>query len=286
MDKDNGYWRVIDTGAGDGGWNMAVDEALLLSAGGPGFRPTLRFYSWERASLSIGSFQKAHELNIERIEGAGVPLVRRPTGGRAVLHDAELTYSITCPVPSPFFPSDLMGSYKSIGNCFLRGLRLLGVEAALVPVSKNPDRKKSPHKGGNPLCFSSPSWYEVLLGGKKLIGSAQRRQKDAFLQQGSLLIKTDIGGLLAMLRFEDEAVRKNAHHELNSKMTGLRDMGVEVDMNTLKSALVQGFEAEMGTRLTPGGLTAEETESAKQLLCCKYGSRAWNLFRRTGEESG
>jgi lipoate-protein ligase A len=278
MDK----WRIIDTGPGAAAWNMALDEALLLSATEPGFTTTLRFFSWDKPSLSIGSFQKTHELDLARMESLDVPLVRRPTGGRAVLHAAELTYSITCRIPSEFFPNDLMGSYKTIGACFIRGLSLLGVEAALVPVNRNPAAKNSSLTGGNPLCFSSPSWHEVLAGGKKLVGSAQRRLPGAFLQQGSLLIKMDIDGLLDMLSFRDEAARRMAAEKLSSKMTALEEQGFNVDLNTLKGALIEGFEAEVGVKLVQGGLTTEETALADRLLAEKYSREEWNLFRRTG----
>ena len=276
----DGMWRVIDSGAGGAAWNMAVDEALLISAGKDNFRPTLRFFAWDRPSLSIGSFQDVSELDLGRLGERGIPLVRRPTGGRAVLHDAELTYSVTCPISSPCFPSDLMGSYKTIGGCFLRGLSLLGVEAALVPVCKGPDRKKSPPTGGgNPLCFSSRSWYEVVLGGKKLIGSAQRRLRESFLQQGSLLMRLDVEGLVSLLKFEDEDARKRAKSALEGKMTALAEHKAGLTLDALKGALVSGFQGEMQAEFTPGELTDEENGLALRLLDEKYAREEWNIDR-------
>lgn len=274
-------WRVMDSGAGSAAWNMALDEALLTLAGRGDAPPALRFFSWEEPSLSIGSFQKTDELDMERVMREQVPFVRRPTGGRAVLHGAELTYSVACPIPSPYFPSDLMGSYKTIGACFLRGLGLLGVDAALVPVSKNPDRKKAgPMRGGNPLCFSSPSWYEVLLGGKKLIGSAQRRLKDSFLQQGSLLIGLDIPGLLSFMTFPDDAARDSAHRALSGKMTALNaHLSSNINIRDLKAALIKGFAGELGAEFVESGPTEEEMELAVKLLHEKYATEKWNLFR-------
>ena len=274
-------WRVIDSGAGDAAWNMALDEALLTLAGRGGIPPALRFFSWEKPSLSIGSFQKADELDMERVMREQVPFVRRPTGGRAVLHDAELTYSVACPIPSPFFPSDLMGSYKTTGACFLRGLGLIGVDAALVPVSKNPDRKKAnPMRGGNPLCFSSPSWYEVLLGGKKLIGSAQRRLKDSFLQQGSLLIELDIPGLLSFMTFPDDAAREMAHQALSGKMTALNaQLSSSINITDLQAALIKGFAGELGAEFVESAPTEEEVKLAERLLHEKYSRAEWNIFR-------
>jgi lipoate-protein ligase A len=271
-------WRIIDSGPGGAGWNMAVDEALLLLAGEGKCLPTLRFFTWEAPSLSLGSFQKVDELDLDGIHRRGVPLVRRPTGGRAVLHDAELTYSVTCPIPSPFFPSELMGSYKVIGACFMAGLGHLGINAELLPIDKSGSKYRPQN---NPLCFSSPSWYEVLLGGKKLIGSAQRRLRNAFLQQGSLLIGLDIDGLISMLRFRDEDARRKAREALKVKMTALNEHGYHVGLDELKDGLVQGFSEALGTGFVPGELTAEEIRFAEELLETKYSRDEWNLYRQT-----
>lgn len=274
-------WRVIDTGAGDAGWNMAVDEALLLLSENGRTPPTLRFFSWDRPSLSIGSFQKSNELDLERIAREGVPLVRRPTGGRAVLHDAELTYSVVCAIPSPHFPSELMGSYKKVGACFVAGLGLLGVEAALVPVSRGAGANASKSAPHNPLCFASPSWHEVLADGKKLVGSAQRRLRGAFLQQGSLLMELDAEGLVSLFRFPDEGARRAATERLAAKMTALSEVKAGIYLDILKAALVSGFESEMGVPFVPGSLTPEETALARRLLSEKYGRDGWNLYRET-----
>jgi lipoate-protein ligase A len=271
-------WRVIDSGPGQAGWNMAVDEAVLVMAGRGESPPTLRFFSWDAPSLSIGSFQKAGELNLTLIKEKNVPIVRRPTGGRAVLHDAELTYSLACPIPSPYLPSGLMDSYKVIGSCFLAGLSLLGVSAQLLAVSKNPDRKSRPRDASHPLCFSSPSWYEVLSDGKKLIGSAQRRLKDSLLQQGSLLIKLDIDGLLSLMLIDDDD-KIRARESLLSKMTALEDLGHDIPMERLKGALIDGFSAGMGAPFVMGGLTPDEERLALRLFEEKYSRPEWNLYR-------
>jgi lipoate-protein ligase A len=258
---------------------MAVDEAMLILASEGACPPTLRFFSWEVTSLSIGSFQDIKELDMDRLKPCGMPLVRRPTGGRAVLHGSELTYSVTCPIPSRFFPSDLMGSYKAIGSCFLEGLTGLGIDAALVPAAKNPDRKRRECAGRDPLCFSSPSWHEVLAGGKKLIGSAQRRLAGSFLQQGSLLVKLDIDGLISMMRFKDDGQRNAARDALASKMTALDEHASGVDMDSLKRAVVAGFEDVLGADVSPGTLTERETELARRLASEKYATDGWNLNR-------
>lgn len=276
---NEGDWRLIDSGPGSAGWNMAVDEAMLLISSEGGCPPTLRFFSWDMPSLSIGSFQDISELDMTKLNSGGIPLVRRPTGGRAVLHDSELTYSVACPIPSGFFPSDLMGSYKVIGSCFLAGLKKAGLDAALVPVTKNPDRKRRETPGRDPLCFSSPSWYEVLAGGKKLIGSAQRRLKGSFLQQGSLLAGLDIDGLLGLMSFPDADARLAAGLALAAKMTALEEHMPGVEMAALKDAVVYGFGDVLGVRLVPGGLSDTELELAGRLFSEKYSTDGWNLRR-------
>jgi lipoate-protein ligase A len=270
-------WRIIDSGPGSAAWNMALDEALLLAASKEGFVPTLRFFSWDKPSLSIGSFQKTEELDLTKVKEAGVPLVRRPTGGRAVLHDAELTYSIACPIPSPHFPSDLLGSYNRIGTCFVRGLKALGIEAGLYPLRR--DGKSTPN-GHNPLCFSSPSWYEVLIDNKKLIGSAQRRLKSSFLQQGSLLIKLDIPSILSFQQFKDDEARMKAQSGLVQKMTALHEHKSGIGIEELKSMLVKGFQDEMGAGCSFGEVTEEESSLAGKLLEDKYSRESWNLYRQ------
>jgi lipoyl(octanoyl) transferase len=255
---------------------MAVDEALLILSGAPGSAPVLRFYSWDSPSLSIGSFQRVFELDLDEISARGVPLVRRPTGGRAVLHDSELTYSVTCRIPSDFFPSDLMGSYKKIGACFLRGLNFIGLPAELVPVRKGKNNSNLSH----PLCFSSPSWHEVLAGGRKLIGSAQRRLKNSFLQQGSFIIEKDYDALLALMKFESEADRVAAREALSRKMTALTEHLPGVSIDELKTALIKGFSEELGAGFEPDSLTPEEERLARKLMEEKYARREWNLERK------
>jgi lipoyl(octanoyl) transferase len=272
---DSGF-RLIDSGPGGAAWNMAMDEALLILSGAPGSAPVLRFYSWDCPSLSIGSFQRVFELDLEELSARGVPLVRRPTGGRAVLHDSELTYSVTCRIPSDFFPSDLMGSYKKIGACFLRGLNFIGLPAELVPVKKVKNNSNLSH----PLCFSSPSWYEVLAGGRKLIGSAQRRLKNSFLQQGSLIIEKDYDALLALMKFDDESGRRAAREALSRKMTGLKEHLPTVAIDELKTALIKGFSEELGAMIQPDSLTPEEEALARKLMEDKYSRREWNLERQ------
>jgi lipoyl(octanoyl) transferase len=184
-------WRYLDSGPASGAENMAVDEGLLRDAVSPGALPVLRFYTWSPPAVSLGRFQnKERAVNAEACQRRGFDIVRRITGGRAVLHCNELTYSVIARTESDLFPNDILGTYKVIAAGLLAGLRELGIAAEMVSRSGRHAGmvKSSPQE---PACFSSPSWYEILVKGRKIIGSAQRRVGGAFLQHGSILIGYD-----------------------------------------------------------------------------------------------
>lgn len=184
-------WRFIDSGPSTAVRNMALDEELLRGATDPGALPVLRFYTWSPPAVSLGRFQDSERaVNAEACRRLGFDIVRRITGGRAVLHCDELTYSVIARSDSGLFPNDILGTYKVIAAGLLAGLSELGIAAEMVPRSGRHAGmvKSSPHE---PACFSSPSWYEILVKGRKIIGSAQRRVGGAFLQHGSILIGYD-----------------------------------------------------------------------------------------------
>jgi len=175
-------WRLLRDGARDGAENMARDEALLDSAerGSP---PTLRLYAWTRPTLSLGAHQPGSDADLDACRRLGVDLVRRPTGGGAVLHDAELTYAVAAQVGQGPFPASVIGVYERIAAALVAGLEGLGVSA---------ESARTAGAGRSPAdCFARPSSREILVGGRKLIGSAQVRRRGAFLQHGSILIAFD-----------------------------------------------------------------------------------------------
>ena len=184
-------WRFLDSGPATGAVNMALDERLLAAASRGPAAPVLRFYTWEPAAVSLGRFQSEERSCIrEECERRGIDIVRRITGGRSVLHDQELTYSIIARADDPQFPNDILGTYKVIAQGLLAGLRGLGVDAELVQRSGRHAEKVRPY-ARDPACFSSPSWFELMARGRKIAGSAQRRTSGAFLQHGSVLIGYD-----------------------------------------------------------------------------------------------
>src|SRR5919106_4500822 len=195
------YWRLLDTGPLDGFTNMAVDEALLEVYAASGGSPTLRFYGWLPPALSLGYGQQIEaDVNLERCRALGIDVVRRLTGGRAVLHHHEVTYSVIIREDDPLAAMGVLASYLTVSRALIRGLSHLGIAAALIPLRRP---APAPAQGISPVCFVSPSSYEVAVGGRKIIGSAQRRSKGVIMQHGSLPISLDREMLFTVLRSSD-----------------------------------------------------------------------------------
>jgi lipoate-protein ligase A len=257
---------------------MATDEALLLYAAEKGGVPTLRFFTWSPPALSLGYAQNAFlEIDIAQCQRSGIDIVRRPTGGRAVLHDQEVTYSLIVAQPTSFFPDDLLGSYKVISQAIIRGLSFLNVHAVLEP----PRRTISSHPHLAVSCFLTLSSYEIAVDGRKLVGSAQRRFRGALLQQGSLLLQLDIPKFFALLQLSSEVERQEGIKLAQKRMTSLAEVtGKLYAPSTVQAALLEGFRAELGIEFIAGKLTLAEESFRQRLLKEKYQTPEWNLYRR------
>jgi lipoate-protein ligase A len=225
-------WKLLDTGADIGARNMAIDEELLARAQAGETLPVLRFYTWDPPAVSLGRFQKiGAAVDAGACKRRGIDIVRRITGGRAVLHHRELTYSIVARVDDPLFPSDVLGTYRVIAACLLAGLKNLGIPAEMVS-------RKSRHaplvkkEASSPACFSSPSWYEIVVRHRKIIGSAQRRLPRAFLQHGSVLLDYDPG-------LEAEVIPGGCAGDVVTSVA--RELGRDVPLAEVKQAFVKGF---------------------------------------------
>ena len=230
-------WRLLDSGPNIGAYNMAVDEELLARAQAGETTPTLRLYTWHPPAVSIGRFQKiGTAVDVEACRQQGIDIVRRVTGGRAVLHHNELTYSIVARTDDPLFPTNVHGTYKVIAAGLLKGLRNLGIPAEMVSrSSRYAALVKKDSK--DPACFSSPSWYEILVHNRKLIGSAQRRLSGAFLQHGSIL--TDYDPAL-----EAGVIRCGGSGDVVTSIT--RELGRDVPLEEVKQAFIKGFSEALG----------------------------------------
>jgi len=232
-------WRLVVDPPATGAENMARDRELLDELV-RGDRPaTLRFYGWNPACISLGLGQRDEVLDMEAVRAAGLDVVRRPTGGQALLHDRELTYSVVASQQDPAVGGTLMQSYHAISEALLAGLRDLGVSgegAACEP---------RPASGLTPICFASASAEEVLVEGRKLIASAQWRSRGAFLQHGSLLLEDRQGDLPGLMR--DSAAR-----ELKPLSVSLDQLVAAVPgREHLIDLLSRGFESALGIRLQP-----------------------------------
>ncbi|MBP1932815.1 lipoate--protein ligase family protein [Ammoniphilus resinae] len=273
-------WRFIDSGALSPAMNMAIDEAILNVHSQGGTPPTLRFYTWDPATLSIGYFQKAEkEVIIEKVEEYGLGFVRRPTGGRAVLHDQELTYSVVVSENYPGMPSQVNEAYRVISNGLLKGFQQLGLQAEMVSLASEEEKEKYASMG-SAACFDSPSWYELVVEGKKVAGSAQTRQRGTILQHGSILLNMDVDKLFNLLHFSSDRLRQRMKDSFLQKAVAINHVSDrKVSLQEATEAFFKGFEEGLSIELVPGTLTIEEEELANQLVVERYGKHEWNFKR-------
>lgn len=264
--SDLSVWRVIVDRPARGTWNMAVDEALLDAVSRRRAQPTLRLYRWTPACLSLGYFQSFAAVDVGACRSYGVTVVRRPTGGRAILHDRELTYSIALPVAALDGESGVLQSYYRLSQGLMEGLRGLGVETTLAPSLPLRDAH-------GPACFDRPSDHEILLNGRKLIGSAQVRRNGALLQHGSVLFRPQVEEVLRCLRLDPlEADRQRT--AMADAVAGLDQAG-SFTPGEVGRALAAGLAAVFGVQLQPGSLSPGERDEAAQLERRKYRTPAW-----------
>lgn len=264
-------WRCIMSGIGDPYENMAVDEALLESTCHSGV-PVLRFYGWSPAAVSLGFAQRCAEaLNMEEIRRRHMAWVRRPTGGRAVLHDMEVTYSVAIPAAHPLYGIGLAASYERLCQPILAALRSLGVDAALSPHASSGFVSAS--------CFTAPGTTDILAHHRKIVGSAQMRTHDGFLQHGSIILKGDLGKLFAVVRTKGQSPEQAAH--LAARLTTSVDQ--EAGRCVVFSEAVQAMRIAFGNSdtvdLLDDMLTNAEQQRAIVICRQKYASEAWNALR-------
>ncbi len=260
-------WRLLLTPPARGAWNMAVDEAILEAVGRGESLPTLRLYAWEPPCLSLGYAQPLSDVDLPRLQARGWDLVRRPTGGRAILHTDELTYSVAAPPDEPRVAGTLLESYNRLAAAILRALHILGLPAEMqdrhvpAPAAVN----------ANPVCFEVPSIYEITVGGKKLVGSAQARRREGVLQHGALPLTGDLTRILQVLAFPDEESRSRAAARLLQRAVTVEGfLGRKVSWDGAVQAFVTGFSEVLSLDLQAGELSAAERRRAEELVEKKY----------------
>lgn len=273
-------WRFVMSDAMSPAMNMAIDEAILIAHSEGKVPPTVRFYTWNPATLSIGYFQKAEkEIDKEQVERLGIGFVRRPTGGRAVLHDKELTYSVIVSEKHPLMPSGVTEAYKVISLGLLHGFQALGLQAEMVSLASEEEKEKYSSPGSS-ACFDSPSWYELVVEGKKVAGSAQTRQKGVILQHGSILLDMDVEQLFALLRFPSDRVKQRMIESFRQKAVTINDVSpTPVSLNEAITAFRTGFASGLGIDLVDQELTADERQLAEELARERYATDEWNYRR-------
>ncbi|NEU29619.1 lipoate--protein ligase family protein [bacterium LRH843] len=270
-------WRFIDSGACSPAYNMALDEALLTWHSRGEIPPTIRFYGWNPATLSIGYFQKAEkEINLEKVREYGLGFVRRPTGGRGVLHDQELTYSVIVTEEHPNMPKTVTEAYRVISEGILEGFKAVGLDAyfSIPRTEKEINDLKNPRSA---VCFDAPSWYELVVEGRKVAGSAQTRQKGVILQHGSIILDIDEDKLFDLFNYPSERVRERMQRNFKNKAVAINALRSEpLTMEEAKEAFRKGFEKGLHINLEPYTLTTEEEQAVMKLAKERYEQDEWN----------
>ena len=249
---------------------MAIDEAILYALAAGHGQPTLRFYAWDPPCLSLGYNQHFSDVDEAACRRLGYDWVRRATGGRAILHTDELTYSIITHRHDPRVQGGVLESYRALSRGLLAGLERLGASA----VQAKGEKPRQGMEGA--ACFDTPSHYEVTLNGKKLVGSAQARRKRMILQHGTLPLQGDITRIFEVLALPETEKSRLGVQLLAHATTLEAELGRIVSFAEAAQSLAQGFAEVLNLALTPGELTAEETSLIDQLRATQYANDSWN----------
>lgn len=255
---DQYSWRVIQDSPGDGALNMITDRAILMACNEGKVPATLRLYGWQRPTLSIGYSQEISKyIDMESCEKNNIPVVRRFTGGRAILHQYEMTYSVIAPIPHPAFPGSLRGSFERISQAILESLKIGGIEDAIV-AGKNNSRDIS---GRSPACFSMANHCEIVVRGKKLVGSAQRRLRSAFLQHGSVILDMAPKLTHTLLKYSSETEKQEVLDSLVSNTTSLKQLlQRNLENDEVNQWFLKGFQKSFSGNWNIGELSRQESD--------------------------
>ena len=264
-------YRFLNTNVQNAAMNMAIDESILTHHLKDEAPPTLRVFRWSQPSISLGRFQSTErEIVSEVCLERGVALVRRPTGGRAVYHRDEFTYSI---IISKHYgvPPGVVAAYAFLARGLLTALTLLGVNAELS------DERISKHPSA--ACFASSTQADLTSGGFKLIGSAQVWKDDTLLQQGSLPLDDRAAEFFTMLRFPNETARREALALYREKTTPLHTFAPFASWDAVADAFYSGFCAALQVDFVYDTLSHSEWELANRLAEEKYSKLEWRKER-------
>lgn len=274
-------WYFLNSGPLDAATNMAIDEALLHWHKKGDLPPVLRFYGWKKPSLTVGYFQNVTKtIDFSGVSKHNCDFVRRLTGGSAVLHDQELTYSIIVDETNPKIPKTIQEAYYVLSQGILEGYKNLGIEAYFA-LSNLENRNRSS------VCFETPALYEMIVDGKKIAGNAQTRKYGVLLQHGSIPIQFDIHMLFDLFSYPSKRVRKRQMEQFIKKAVSINDITKEEHTyNSVSEAFLHGFQKGLHIEVESFQLSAEQWKEVNHLVQTKYGTREWNIERKLAQRSG
>jgi lipoyl(octanoyl) transferase len=265
-------WRLIRTAPAPGAWNMALDEAILETMSHENAIATLRLYAWDPPTLSLGYAQPISDIDFEALQQHGWHLVRRPTGGRAILHTDELTYSVIAPLNDPHASGNVLESYRTLSQALLKALQDLGLPARA-------DRKYELPEGAKPngaVCFEVPSNYEITVNEKKLVGSAQARRLEGILQHGTLPLFGDLTRITRVLSFPSGELRERAARRLSEHATTVEEiLKRKVAWEEAALAFQKGFQEALNLEFIEAEPSAFELKETERLVREKYANDIW-----------
>lgn len=271
-------WYFLDSGEKSPAYNMALDEKLMDWHRAKLIPPVVRFYGWDPATLSVGYFQKAEkEIDFEAVKKHGLGFVRRPTGGRGVLHEDELTYSVIVSEEHPAMPETVTEAYRVLSEGLLEGFRDLGLQAefSIPRTEEDKNKLKQPRSA---VCFDAQSWYELVVEGRKIAGSAQTRQKGVILQHGSIILSLDEDKLFDVFKYPNERVRERMQKAFRNKAVAIEELTEKpITIPMMKDAFKNGFEKALNIQLEPLTLTADMEQEVNELMEQKYDKPEWNF---------
>jgi lipoate-protein ligase A len=250
-------WRLLKTEGNTAFKNMAIDRAVLVSNSEGKVPPTVRFFTWNPPSISIGYFQSLkEEVDLDVCDRLGVNYVRRITGGGAVFHDEELTYSIVIPESHSEIPKNIIESYGRICGALIKGLKHLDIESKYIPIN------------------------DIIVNKRKISGNAQTRKMKTVLQHGTILTDVDVEKMFSLLKVPNEKIKDKLISDVKQRVTSIKHvLGRNIDFKEIADAMKTGFEEEFNVKLIEGSLTFEEKELTRKFEKEFFATKEWNHRR-------
>ena len=250
-------WRLLLTGDHSAKENMAIDKAILVAHSKGLVPPTVRFYRWRPSAISIGYFQRlSEEVDLASCDAHGIDYVRRITGGGAVFHEDELTYSIVISESHPSIPKHILESYALICQAIIEGFSVLNIPSDYAPIN------------------------DILVNGKKISGNAQTRKLRTVLQHGTILMDVDVDKMFSVLKVPNEKIKDKLITNVKERVTSLRHVtGEPIFFDTVADAMKQGFEKTFNVTLEEGVITEDELQLSEGFVKDCFGNDSWNHMR-------